>query len=234
MQVGEPVAEGWALYTRFWRHLLPIAFVVYVVISLITLLFTEIGGVIGGLVALIVSIAGVFLLQASLVEAVADVRDGRADLTLAETVSRAYGHLWSVAGAGLLAGLGIAFGLVLLIVPGLFLLTIWSLIVPVIVLESVPAMKSFGRSRALVRGYGWTVFGVVMVTFLAALVVEIALSILLHGLSLGLDRYLSNVIGNTLIAPFIAATWTSMYFRLKEASEPASDAPPSGAAYTDA
>ena len=58
--------------------------------------------------------------------------------------------------AGILAGLGIALGLVLLIVPGLFLLTIWSLIVPSIVVEGKSAGESFGRSRELVAGTAGT------------------------------------------------------------------------------
>lgn len=224
MQIGDPIGEGWAIYKRFWRHLLPIALVTYLVISVLTLLFTAIGGALGGFVAAIVSIAGVFLVQAALVEGVADVRDGRADLTLGETIARAWPRLGSVALAGILAGIAIVIGLVLVIIPGLYLLTIWSVIVPVIVLEGVSAFDSFGRSRALVRGYGWTVLGVVLVTAILAGIVEVVLTLVLHGLPNELDQYISNVLGNTIIAPFAAATWTCMYFRLKELHAPADTA----------
>jgi hypothetical protein len=47
-----------------------------------------------------------------------------------------------VIGASILAALGIALGFVLLIVPGLILLTLWCLLVPVIVLEGAPAMQA--------------------------------------------------------------------------------------------
>ena len=49
--------------------------------------------------------------------------------------------------AGLLAGICIALGFVLLIVPGLVLLTIWAVIAPVIVIERTGALEAFGRSR---------------------------------------------------------------------------------------
>ena len=44
---------------------------------------------------------------------------------------------------------------------GLVLLTWWILIIPVIVLEGTRAGEAFSRSRELVRGHGWSVFGVI-------------------------------------------------------------------------
>jgi len=231
VQVGDPIGEGWAIYKRFWRHLLPIAFVTYLVISLIALLLAFVAGVLGALAGAVVSVAGVFLLQSALVEAVADVRDGRADLTLSETIARVWPRLGPVIGAGLLAGVAIAIGFVLIIIPGLYLLTIWSVVIPAIILEKRGVMESFGRSRELVRGYGWTVFGVIIVTFVIELIAGIVLAIILHGLNGELARYLSNVISNTVFAPFIAATLTCMYFRLKTLHEPTEV--PSGAAFAD-
>src|SRR5581483_4271645 len=102
MQIGEPIGEGWAIYKRFWRHLIPIALVVYLVVSLIALALASTGSTLSALAAFIVS---VFLLQSALVEAVADVRDGRADLTLTETIARAWPRLGSVAVAGISAAI---------------------------------------------------------------------------------------------------------------------------------
>jgi hypothetical protein len=231
MQVGDPIREGWAIYKRFWQHLVPIALVTYLVISLIALLLQVVAGTLGAIASIVVAVAGVFLLQGALVEAVADVRDGRADLTLAETLRRVVPRLGSIVVASIAAAVAIAIGFVLLIVPGLFLLTIWSVVVPVIVLEHVGAFDSFGRSRALVRGYGWTVFGVIVVTFLINVVVSIVLGIILAGFSAEVTRYLSDVISNTLVSPFIAATWTSMYFTLRRLHEPAGV--PAGAAFSE-
>ena len=231
MQVGDPISEGWAIYKRFWRHLLPIAFVTYVVISLITLALSLVAGILGVLAAAIVSVAGVFLLQSALVEAVADVRDGRADMTLSETIGRVWPRLWTVVGAAVLAGIAIGIGFILLIVPGLYLITIWSVIIPAVVLERRGVTESFGRSRELVRGHGWTVFGVILVTFLIEVVAGILLSLILHALPGEFSRYLANVISNTLFAPFIAATLTCMYFRLKALHEPTEV--PAGVAFAD-
>jgi len=231
VQIGDPINEGWGIYKRFWRHLLPIALVTYVVVSLIALALSAAAGVLGALASVVVSIAGVFLLQAALVEAVADVRDGRADLTLSETLGRVWPRLGPVIGAGLLAGIAIAIGLVLIIAPGLYLATIWSVVIPAVVLEKRGVTESFGRSRELVSGYGWTVFGVIIVTIAINIVASLVLAIVFSGLSSELSRYVANVISNTLISPFVAATWTCMYFRLRALHEPGTL--PSGAAYAE-
>src|SRR5581483_7967934 len=108
MQIGDPIGEGWAIYKRFWRHLVPLAFVTYLVVAVVALLLALIGGIIGSLASVVVSVAGVFLLQAALVEAVADVRDGRADLTIRQTLGRVWPRLGAVIGTALLAAVAIA------------------------------------------------------------------------------------------------------------------------------
>jgi hypothetical protein len=231
VQVGEPIGEGWEIYKRFWRHLLPIAFVALLIISSVTL-FLRGAGALGAIGALVVSIVGIYLVQAALVEAVADVRDGRADLTLTETLSSVLPRLGSIILASLVAGIAVAFGFVLLIAPGLFLLTIWSMIIPVLVLEQVGAFDSFGRSRELVRGYGWTVFGVILIMFLINIAAHIVVAVLVSGLSDSISSYLTSVIADTLVTPFAAAVLTAMYFRLKALQAPPEVA--SGAAYSDA
>jgi hypothetical protein len=231
VQVGDPIGEGWAIYKRFWRHLLPIALVVLVVISLVTLILRG-AGALGALGAGVVAIVGIYLVQAALVEAVADVRDGRADLTLTETLASVLPRLGSILVASLAAGIAIAIGFVLIIIPGLYLLTIWSMIIPVLVLEQVGAFDSFGRSRALVRGYGWTVFGVILITFLINIAAHIVVAVLVSGLSDSVSSYLTSVIADTLVTPFVAAVLTAMYFRLKALQAPPEVA--SGAAYSDA
>jgi hypothetical protein len=221
------IGESWELYKTHWRHLAPIALVVYVVLAviaaLLALLFAD---WFAGLVSAVIGIVGAFWLQGALVKAVSDVRDGRADLSLRQTFESAWPHVPAVAVAGILAGLGIALGLVLLIVPGLVLMTWWVVIIPAIVLENRSAGESFGRSRDLVRGYGWNVFGVIVLTILLLIVVSIVISLILSPLDEWLRSLLSNIISGTIIAPFIAVTWTLLYFRLRDAKERTPEAPP--------
>ena len=232
MQPREVLGEAWALYKAHWRHFLPLALLVFVVLSLVSLLLSLVLGWFGALLATVVGLVGVFWLQGALCEAVADVRDGRADLSISETLQKVRPRLAPLLGAGLLAGLGVAVGLLLLIVPGLVLLTWWSVIIPVIVLERVAAMESFGRSRELVRGHGWNVFGVIVLTVLILLLVAILLAIILAILLAWLPDevrgYVQTLVSNSLTAPFLALAWTLMYFRLRDLERPAEPAPVAG------
>ena len=223
------ISEAWGLYKAHWKHLLPIALVVYIILALATLLLALALTWVGVILGLVVSIVGAFWVQGALTEAVADIRDGKPDLTMGETFSRVQPRLGAIIVAGLLAGLGIALGLVLFIVPGLLLLTWWAVLIPVVVLEQRSAGESFGRSRELVRGFGWNVFGVIVLTFLILLGVGIVLSLVLSPIADWLQGFLSNVISGTLTTPFIALVWTLLYFRLQAVKEGAAAPAPAAA-----
>jgi hypothetical protein len=220
MSPTEVLSDAWAQYGRHWRHLLPIALVVYLLLSLFTLLLVALLGWVGAIASIFVTLAGVFWLQGALVVAIEDIRDGRADLSVGETLSRVRPRINTLGVVGILAAFCIALGLLLLIVPGLLLATWWALIVPVVMLEGRSVMDAFGRSRELVRGNGWNVFGLIVLTFLiliaAAIVIGIILALVLAPLDDWLQRYLSDVISNTLFAPFVALTLTLAYYRLRD------------------
>src|SRR4051812_12883050 len=123
------IGEAWSLYKRHWQHLITFSFVVYVTVAVIGALLGAIFDVwLAAILGLLVTLIAFFWLQAALVKAVDDVRDGRADLSLGQTFKAAQDHLGAVAVAAILAGLGIIVGLILLIVPGLVLMTFWAVI----------------------------------------------------------------------------------------------------------
>ena len=216
------------MYKTFAKHLLAIAFVIYLVAAIITALLALAGGNIGILLGSFVSVVAAFVLQATLVKAVQDVRDGHADLSIRQTVNEALPFLGPVAGASILAGIAITIGLLLIIVPGLFLITIWAVIVPVIIIERSGALASFGRSRHLVRGHGWHVFGTLVLVYIIMLVVNIVLGLIFSALPHMLGDGLSSVISGTLISPFLALVVTLVYYRLVGISTPAASGPSGG------
>lgn len=201
------------MYKAHARHLLSIAFVIYVVAAIIELILGVLGPI-GALLAAIVSIIAAFLLQATLIKAVEDVRDGRVDLSFGETMQAARPAVGRVALASIVAGIGITIGLVLLIVPGLYLLTIWCLVVPVVVLEGAETFAALGRSRQLVRGHGWQVFGTLVLVFVVLLVVGVVIGLILVALPMAVRNFISNIVSGTLVSPFLALVLTLGYFRL--------------------
>jgi hypothetical protein len=206
--------EAWALYKRFFSHFVIISFVIYLVIAIVSALLTLAAGRWGAFIAFLLSLFGLFLLQAALVKAVQDVRDGRVDLDLQATLSAGLPFVGTVAIAAILASIGIAIGFALIIVPGLILLTFWSLIVPWIVLGGAGAIESFGRSWRTVRGYAWNVFGTYVLTFLILIAAGIVLSVILIALPYAWRNFISDLVSGTLVAPFVALVVTLVYYRL--------------------
>jgi hypothetical protein len=157
--------------------------------------------------------------------------DGRRDHTVGSLLSSVTPVIVTLLVAGVLAGLGIGIGLLLLIVPGLFLLTIWALIAPVIVVERAGVGEAFGRSRALVKGHGWQVFGVIVVLFLLAAVLTGVTQAIFIAISDSIVGYgLASLVTNVLVAPLSALAASVMYFELKRLEgEGAAEATPATA-----
>jgi hypothetical protein len=231
MEIGTVLSEAWSLYKRFFWQFFLTAFVVYAVLDLFSALANAaagdsfLAGLFWGLIAATVGVVGYFWVQGALVEVVRDVRDGRADRTVGEIYQAVAPRLPALIVGGILAGIGIAIGLILLIVPGLFLLTIWSMLVAVIVIEGKSAGEAFGRSREIVRGHGWAVFGLIIVTFVIVAVASGVISLLFAPLPEFFDTWLGSLVAHSLTVPFAAAALTTAYFQLT-APAPAVAPPP--------
>jgi hypothetical protein len=220
VKIGGVLGEAWELYKRFlWQFFLT-AFVVFVVLDLVSALAVAAAGdgveagVFWGLIAVVISVVGFFWVQGALVELVRDVRDGRMDRSIGETYGAVQSHLPALIVAGILAAIGIGIGFLLLIVPGLFLLTIWSMLVPVIVIEGRSAGESFTRSREVVRGSGWSVLGLVLITFLLVQIAAALIRLVFAPLPDFLDTWLGSLVAHSLTVPFAAAALATAYFHL--------------------
>jgi hypothetical protein len=211
------IGEAWQMYRAHALHLIAIAFVVYLAAAILDGLVSAAGGLVVTFLGLVITMLAGFGVQAALVKAVQDIRDGRVDLSVGETLSAAVPAVLPVAAAAILASIVITIGLFLLVVPGLVLITIWAVIVPVIVIERTGVLAAFERSRQLVRGRGWPVFGTLVISWIISLVVDILLGFLLAALPLEVRNALSTVVSGTLVAPFIALVVTLIYYRLTAA-----------------
>src|SRR5687767_13849378 len=97
------IREAWGLYKAHWRHLLPISLLVYVSIAIVGALLGAALDWFGALLAALISLVGLFWVQGALATAVADIRDGRSDLSLTETFEQVRPQLGSIIIGGLLS-----------------------------------------------------------------------------------------------------------------------------------
>jgi hypothetical protein len=231
LDVGGTLNQIFSIYGQQAGVLLPVAFGLYLLVAIASSLLAQ--NFFLGLVALAIGVIAGTLYQGMVVSLVRDVQDGRRDSSVGQLIEATWPVVLPLIGAGILAGIGIAIGFLLLVIPGLILLTIWSVIAPVIVVERSGAIDAFGRSRALVKNHGWQVFGVIFVVFLITTVASIVLGLIGAAISdTFIVRALFNLIASTLTAPIAALAASTIYFNLialrgepATGSELASDAP---------
>jgi hypothetical protein len=205
------------IYRDQFTLLIPAALVVFVPVAIVSgIVYAGDVSIIGVAIISAVATIATYWFQGMVVEAARDILDGRRDHTVGSLVKSATPVIAPLLIAGILAGIGIGIGLILLIVPGLFLLTIWAVIAPVIVIERRGALESFGRSRELVRGNGWQVFGVIVVLFLLQFIVSAVIQALANSVSDSFGAYaLADLLVRLLVAPLTALAAAVLFFELK-------------------
>ena len=213
IEPGRVIGEAFETYRSQAGPLLGGALIVIGIAGIVEGLLSVSGSIVLGILGAFVGFAAGFLYTGYVVKLVQDVRDGRRDFSVGELFSHAAPYLGTLIMAGILAGIAIAIGFVLIIIPGLILLTIWAVISPAIVVEDKGVIESFGRSRELVRGHGWQVFGAIVLTFLIIIGVGIVFSLI--GAAIGdAGLVLLRAIGNIVTAPVWALVASILFFDL--------------------
>lgn len=225
LTVGETLSEAFRLYREQAGVLLPVAFWLFLAVAIVEAVAAEVVGLF--LLAIVLSLAVGTLYQGMVVGLVSDLQDGRRDSSVKDLMRSVLPVVGPLIGAGILAALGIAGGMFLLVVPGLYLLTIWAVIAPVIVIERRGVFDAFGRSRQLVRGNGWPVFWTVLIAFLIAMVAALVFVGIAASLS---DEVLLQIVVSALAsmvtAPIAALVASVLYFRLRKLEDSATPAAP--------
>lgn len=86
-------------------------------------------------------------------------------------------------GLAFLYSFGIGLASMLLLVPGLMLMSAWAVAVPVRVVENTGVFYAFSRSAELTKGHRWAIFGLLVVYFVVATVIGLVTRPLLIGVS---------------------------------------------------
>ena len=163
-------------------------------------------------ISLALSLIAIVAYQGFVVQATRDIQDGVRDLSLGRlfgSVSRFLGPLlWTA----ILVGIGVFLGMLAFIVPGLILITIWAVAVPVVVCEARGPVESLGRSRELVHGHGWRVFSVLIVTFVLVFVARLVALAIAGNSDVGL--VVASLVAGTLTAPISALASAVLYLEL--------------------
>jgi len=180
MGIGEILSTAFQLYRRHWRTLLAIAAVVVVPITLLHYLFGDLvrtqgettrNGVVEtatwavGIAGLVAALAGILMylvLTGAITRAVAAEVAGQ-DPGVEQSYRFGFHRLGSVLLVSVLVGLATIGGLILFIIPGIYIGFRLCVSIEALVVEGRRGTEAMGRSWGLVGGHWWHVFGTVVV-----------------------------------------------------------------------
>lgn len=221
---GVVVSRVWEIYREQFGVLFGTAVVLYALQFVIYLLLPAATGIV--LVILFWALG--ILYQGMVVKLVQDVQEGKRDHSVGQLLRSVEPVFWPLVAVSILFGIGVAVGFVLLVIPALILFVIWSVVAPVTVLERPGVWKAFGRSRELVRGNGWNVFGLIVIVWVIVFLVSIAAGLIAAGLG-SFGHSLVQWAVNSAIAPVTALSASVLYFALTQGEpgpQPTYTAPP--------
>jgi hypothetical protein len=232
IHVGEVIGETFSIYGRNFLPLIGSAIILFLVVAVVAALLTgpsrndvSFGELLLVLLAVIIRLAATALYTGFVVRLVQDARDGRRDVTIGRLFSSAAPAIVPLIAMSILFGIGVGIGLFLLIIPGLILLTIWAVTAPAIVVEGAGAIESFGRSRELVRGEGWSVFWTIVVVWLITAVITFVFGLVgdaLEGVWYGVAISLASFV----TAPIHSLAASVMFFNLGGGGQETTTPPP--------
>jgi hypothetical protein len=230
--VRRVLGEVWRLFREYPRELLAGGIVVFVPLGLLDAvsgsLFDEVeeasdleiaATVAGAIGAAALSLLGEVLYAGFVAALVVSERDGEPHPLPELVKSLPYGRLIV---ADLIYVLLVSLGLLLLVVPGLVVLTWFALVAPAVKLEGLGVVEALRRSRALVRPRFWSVFALVVpLALLADALADTAFdaAILAIGDSL-LGDWAGSTIAELITAPFLGLVVVVLFLELRATSAP--------------
>ena len=234
MSVGDVLNDALAGYRVFWRYLAPLALAVgLAVLALVVVLVIALGDI-GLVAAVFISVVANFWIAGLLVQTVDDLMEGEGDAWIGTRLSAFWPLVNTVSVAALVLSAVMLPGLALgytghpilalpLLIAGIVVLTWWALVVPLVVIEQCSVPEALSRSRELVAGKGWQVFGFLAVVgllsgLLSSAVERILLAVLPNAPALAI----STLFDTLVVTPFLAVALVSLYFALSpsESAEP--------------
>jgi hypothetical protein len=184
MGIGEILSTAFQFYQRHWRTLLAIAAVVVVPFTLLQYLLGDqvrtrgeetANGVvietatwavgIAGLVTALAALLMFLVLTGAITRAVAAEVAGE-DPGVEQSYRFGFHRIWSVLLVSVLVGLATVGGLILLVIPGIYIGVRLAVSIEALVVEGRRGTQAMGRSWELVGGHWWHAFATLLVAWL--------------------------------------------------------------------
>jgi hypothetical protein len=170
----------------------------------------------GALIAALISVIITAMLQAAILRAAAQATIGD-PVDAEESYRFGFKRLGSVILVSVLVGLAVVGGFILLIIPGIIFLVLFSVSIPVLIVENRRGREAMSRSWNLAKGHFWHAFGIIIVAGLITGAISGIIGAI--GGSAWVVRWIFTAIGTTITAPFSALVSVLLYLDLRARSE---------------
>jgi len=145
-----------------------------------------------------------------------------------ELISRGLSRVVPVIVIAILFSLALGVGFTLLIVPGVFLVVVWSVAIPASVVERPGIFGAFSRSWQLTKGYRWPVLGIQLVLLVIMLGLSLIVGVVAGIVVFSLDSLTPILVVNYFVQAFSGALMSVviavLYHDLRVAKEGVSTA----------
>jgi hypothetical protein len=140
-------------------------------------------------------------------------------VNLVESLQVGFRRFFPIIGLAIVMYFLIMLGTMLLIVPGLILLTMWFVATPVCVVETLGPIKSMRRSSQLTKGHRWKIFGLILLVAVLGSVIIGGINLSLEALAGPILSLIGGVLLNGVWGAFNAIAVVVTYHDLRVAKE---------------
>jgi hypothetical protein len=130
--------------------------------------------------AVFVSYLAGLVLAAALTRASVDDLSGK-PVAIGSALSTGVALILPMLGLGIVMGVAIVFGLILLIVPGIYLALRWAVAAPALVVERPGIFKAMERSASLTQNHRWAILGLIVLYAIAAFILQMIVMMAIPG-----------------------------------------------------
>lgn len=174
---GQLIRRSFALFVGSGGGWVPLVLTAVVPFDLLTAVLERDPALEGaaGAVGILQNLLILFITPGVILAMVAHLRGGRT--TLGDVIAAGNRCFLPLLGWGIVVSVAVLVGLILLVVPGLYLAVIWSLVFVVIVLEPHRQVSATTRSAEVTRGRRWMILAALLVFVILLVGVSMAMAV---------------------------------------------------------
>jgi hypothetical protein len=181
-----------------------------------------------GIAGAVLSVVAALIASGALAISLVDAYVGQ-PLDWVASIREAGGRLGSLLWLAILWAVLVFVGLIAFILPGIWLIVVWSVSVPALMFEHVGGLKALGRSFDLVRNRWWATFAEVLVAIIMVAIVTLVIGFVVTEITKGLKigsigvwlafSWLGSVLSGLITFPFVSAVIAVIYIDLRVRKE---------------